>query len=92
MLYERAFGSLQKGNLVKVNKDRPIAIFSGEKDPVGGKNASNVKKLAEMYKRLGVKNVSIKIYKDCRHEILNELNNKEVYKDMLDAINGFVGK
>jgi len=45
-----------------------------------------------MYKGLGVKNVSIKIYKDCRHEILNELNNKEVYKDMLDAINGFVGK
>lgn len=82
----------KKENLAKVNKDRPIAIFSGENDPVGGKNASNVKKLAEMYKGLGVKNVSIKIYKDCRHEILNELNNKEVYKDMLDAINGFVGK
>lgn len=35
----------KKENLAKVNKDRPIAIFSGEKDPVGGKNASNVKNL-----------------------------------------------
>ncbi len=82
----------KKENLAKVKKDRPIAIFSGEKDPVGGKNACNVKKLEKMYKELGVENVSIKIYEGARHEILNEKNNSEVYADMLAKINEFCNK
>src|SRR5574344_598802 len=73
-------------NLAKIDKTKPIYIFSGENDPVGGKKAVNAKKLEEMYKKLGVKDVNLKIYPDCRHEILNEINNKEVYADMLAAI------
>lgn len=79
-------------NLAKVKTDKPIAIFSGECDPVGGKKASNVKKLYNMYKDLGVQKVTVKIYPNARHEILNETNNKEVYADILEAINEFVKK
>lgn len=77
--------SYKKDNLAQIDKNKPIAIFSGDKDPVGG-NGKLVKKLYEQYKNLGVKNVSIKLYPDARHEILNEINNKEVYADMLAKI------
>jgi Lysophospholipase len=77
-------------NLAKIDKSKPIAIFSGEDDPVGGKKAANVKKLFNMYKGAGVENVSIKIYPGARHEILNEINKKEVYADILAAIREFV--
>ncbi|HKL94766.1 MAG TPA: alpha/beta hydrolase [Clostridia bacterium] len=76
-------------NLAAIDKKLPIAIFSGSQDPVGG-NGKLVKKLFERYKALGIEDVSIKIYEGGRHEILNETNNKEVYADFLQAIEGFV--
>ena len=77
--------SYKKDNLAQIDKNKPIAIFSGDKDPVGG-NGKLVKKLYEQYKNLGVKDVSIKLYPDARHEILNEINNQEVYADILARI------
>ncbi|MEG2540952.1 MAG: alpha/beta hydrolase [Clostridia bacterium] len=78
--------SYEAENLAKINKDMPISIFSGSCDPVGG-NGKLVTKLYEMYKEVGVKNVTMKLYKDARHEILNEINNQEVYADILTAMN-----
>ena len=37
-----------------------------------------------------MKDVSIKLYKDGRHEMLNELNKDEVYSDILAWINSKV--
>lgn len=34
-----------------------------------------------------MKDVTMKLYKDGRHEMLNEINNKEVYGDILAWIN-----
>ncbi len=82
--------SYLKENLDKIDKNIPIAIFSGDKDPVGGKGKL-VTALYEQYKNLGVKNVSVKLYEDARHEILNEINNKEVYQDFLAKLNEFLG-
>ncbi len=76
-------------NLAKIDLDKPIAIFSGDKDPVGGKGKL-VQKLYDQYKELGVKNLSIKLYPDARHEILNETNNQEVYNDVLAAIGSMI--
>ncbi|MCQ2603132.1 MAG: alpha/beta hydrolase, partial [Clostridia bacterium] len=80
--------SYKDENLAKVDKSKPIAIFSGDKDPVGG-NGKLVGKLYDMYKGLGV-NATIKLYPDARHEILNEINNQEVYADFLEAINSMI--
>lgn len=76
-------------NLAKISKDSKIAIFSGDKDPVGS-NGKLVKALYEQYKALDIKSLSIKLYPDARHEILNEINNTEVYLDMLGAINNMI--
>lgn len=65
----------------KIPKDLPVYIFSGEKDPVGT-CCKSVKSLISDYKKLGLKNVSYKFYKDGRHEMLNEINRDEVMKDV----------
>ena len=36
---------------------------------------------------MGYKNINRKLYKNMSHEILNELENKTVYKDILEWIN-----
>lgn len=77
--------SYKSDNLAGIDKNKPIAIFSGAQDPVGGAGKL-VKKLYDMYKNLGVKDVTMKLYDGARHEILNETNNAEVYADFLAAI------
>lgn len=64
-------------------KELPIYIFSGDKDPVG-EMGKGVKKVARQYKNAGIYDVTLKLYKDGRHEMLNEVNKKEVYKDVLN--------
>lgn len=71
-----------KKNLQTVPKDLPIYIFSGGKDPVG-KSGKGVKRLVETYKSLGVKDLTFKLYKDGRHDMLNEINKDEVIEDIL---------
>lgn len=60
----------------------PILLVAGDNDPVG-EYGKGVKKLYDVYKKAGL-NVSMKLYKGARHEILNEINKKEVISDILD--------
>lgn len=64
-------------------KNLPILIVSGTKDPVGD-YSKGVTKVYEQLKSQGAENVSLKLYPDARHEILNETNKHEVYGDILD--------
>ncbi|UAM96550.1 alpha/beta hydrolase [Polaribacter litorisediminis] len=64
-------------------QDLPIYIFSGDKDPVG-EMGKGVKKVAANYKKAGIKNLTLKLYEGGRHEMLNEVNKKEVEKDVLN--------
>ena len=80
----------KKENLAKIDLKKPIAIFSGDSDPVGG-NGKLVKKLYEQYKNLGVEDVTLKLYEGARHEILNETNRQEVFDDFLARINEMLG-
>lgn len=70
-----------KNNFNLIPKDLPIYILSGDKDPVGnfGKGVIN---LYNRYKNLGVKNLDYNLYKDGRHEMLNEINRYEVFEDI----------
>ncbi len=72
----------KKKFLRKIRKDLDIFIISGSDDPVTGYGAS-VKKLHDMYIKLGVKNVQTRIYEGLRHEILNEDRKEEVYADVV---------
>lgn len=79
--------NLYKSNkLDNINKELPILVISGEMDPVG-KYGKSVKKLYDQYLNLGIKNLSIKLYKGARHELLNEVNKEEVYEYILNWIN-----
>ncbi len=73
-------------NLKAMKKDMPVYFMSGDKDPVG-ECGKGVKLAYENFKKAGMKDVSIKLYKDGRHEMLNELNRDEVYADILSWIN-----
>lgn len=68
-------------NLEKMSKTMPIILLSGEQDPVGN-FGKDIIKLHEKYKKLGINDASYKLYKDDRHEILNELDREIVYKDI----------
>ncbi len=78
-------GSTKKNLIRQTKKELPIYVISGEKDPVGG-YGREIKKLLSVYKKSGFTNVSSKLYPDCRHELLNELNNDEVYSDIIQWI------
>lgn len=63
-----------------------LLIISGEKD-IFGNMGIGPKWLYDKYKKNGVKDVELKIYPDCRHDLLHELNLAEVYQDILNWLN-----
>jgi len=77
-----------KLEIKNVPKDLPIYIFSGDKDPVG-KNGKGVLKLVKAYKEHGINDLSYKLYKDRRHEMLNEINKEEVMIDVIKWLNKY---
>ena len=78
-------------NIKKMNKNITIIFLSGEMDPVGEKGKS-VKKAYDYFKKAGIKDVSMKLYKDLRHDILHEDNAEQIYQDILEFINEKVVK
>ncbi|MFS1515966.1 alpha/beta hydrolase [Bacillus sp. SCS-151] len=72
----------RRDNILKIRKDLPIYLFSGAKDPVGN-FSKGVSKVYEAYKAAGIEDVTCKLYKDGRHEMLNETNRDEVYEDIM---------
>jgi len=65
-----------------IRKDLPVLIISGELDPVGGKEACP--KVEQSLKALGLKDVSMILYPEDRHEILNETDREKVFSDLLN--------
>lgn len=69
-------------NLAKMDKTLPVLFVSGAKDPVGNMSRG-VLACIDAFKRSGLRSISIKLYPDGRHEMLNESNKDEVYQDIL---------
>lgn len=79
----RGIAAAQKDeNLRRLRKDLPILLVSGAEDPVGD-YGEGVRKVYDEYLRTGMTDVRMKLYPDDRHEILNELNYKDVYEEIL---------
>ena len=70
-------------SLCKLSKDKPIYLFSGEKDPVG-MSGKGVLRLVEIYRKQGVKDLEYHLYPNGRHEMLHEVNREQVAADILD--------
>ena len=69
----------------KIRHDLPILIISGDKDPVGN-YGKGVKKVYDRLAGAGVKDVTIRLYVDGRHELFNETNKEVVIKNTVDWI------
>ena len=69
-------------NLSKMDKATPVYFFSGALDPVGD-SGKGVQRAYQSFLNAGCQDVSIHLYPNGRHEILNELNREEVYSDLL---------
>lgn len=85
-LFKLLKNTYKKKNYEVKNKDLKIFFIAGSNDPVI-KNKEEWTKSVEFMKTLGYTDVYKKLYKEMRHEILNEIGHQEVYEDILDFIN-----
>ncbi len=69
----------------KTIKNIPILMISGDKDPVGA-CGKGVTKVYNKLKQSGVEDITLKLYEEGRHEILNETNRNDVYNDIIQWI------
>ena len=78
-------------NVARMKKNLPVLFFSGDKDPVGD-YGRGVIRAYKSFLRAGMTDVTMKLYHNARHEMLNELNKAEVYQDILSWLNGKAGR
>ena len=71
----------QPRNLARMDLDTPIYFFSGSRDPVGGMG-QGVAHVAKLFDAAGCRDVTVKLYPDGRHEMLNEINRQEVMEEL----------
>lgn len=71
----------QPANLANMNASLPVFFIAGGDDPVGP-YGKGVEKCADVFRKAGMTDVSVKIYPLCRHEILNEIHKEEIYGDV----------
>ena len=71
-------------SLARVPAGLPLLITGGECDPVGGDRGMT--RLMMHYAQSGHQRISVKIFPDGRHEMLNESNRDEVTANWLDWI------
>lgn len=81
----------QRKNLKSMDQNLPVFFLAGGDDPVGN-YGEGVRKTAEAFRKAGVKNTKLRIYPLCRHELLNEINKEEIYKDIVDWMEGILSQ
>jgi len=80
-LFDTIWYDNRRENMEKMPKKLPLFVVSGEDDPVGG-FGKGVKALYNTYEKLGMQDITWKLYPEDRHEILNELDRELVYDDI----------
>ena len=73
-------------NIAKIPREMPILFISGEADPVGG-YGEGVQKVHDMFTLAGNEQLDMLMYDGARHEVLNEINRKDVYEDLYAWLN-----
>ena len=75
-----------KENAAKMNKAMPVYFMSGAADPVG-EYGKGVERAYKMFCDVGMRDVTIRLYPEARHETLKEINYRDVFRDILNWIN-----
>lgn len=71
----------RQDNVNNMPKSLPVHFIAGEKDPVGN-YGEGVRKAFDSFRKAGMEQVTLKLYPQDRHELLNELDKKQVYEDL----------
>lgn len=85
-LYQGMENLYERNKKENISKNIPIYIFAGNQDPVG-RSGEDVKLIENAYKNMGLTNVVCHIYDKGRHEMLNEVNKKEVMINLIKWLN-----
>lgn len=72
-----------KKNLLQIRHTLPIYLFGGNCDPVG-RMGKGIPALSKKLTQTGHNKITAKLYKNGRHEMLNETCKKAVYQDITD--------
>jgi len=76
-------------NIDKTPKDVPLYLISGADDPVG-ELSQGVMRAYKAFLKADVQDVSLKLYPNMRHEILNDFCKTEVMEDILNWLNDHI--
>ncbi len=68
--------------LRKIRDDLPVYIFSGSDDPVG-QRLEGVRVLIDRYRSAGLTSIAHDFYSGARHEMLHEINRRDVITNLL---------
>lgn len=79
----------KKAYIQRISKNLPIYIQGGGMDPVSDMG-KGLQALKEQYDALGIRRVELTVYEGARHEIFNETNKDQVYKDTLAFIQSLI--
>lgn len=85
-LYKLMDNAFKMDNYKMQNKSLPIFLIAGSDDPVI-QSENKFLELVDFLKELGYKDVTSKLYKGLKHEILNEEERDTIYKDILNFLN-----
>lgn len=65
----------------KMRSSMPLLVVSGDSDPVGNLGEGTTAAF-EAFKKGGIKDATLKLYKGDRHEILHEMDREQVFQDL----------
>lgn len=80
-LVESTIYDNKMSNIARMNKDLPVLFISGDQDPVGNMG-KGVQAAYDKFVAAGMRDVTIRLYQNDRHEILNETDRATVYQDL----------
>ena len=86
-LAELALRAGDKRLMANIPRELPMLIISGAEDPVG-EMGKGVRRMYELYKACGLKNIKLDIRPGDRHEVHNEEDRFQVFEEIKDFVYG----
>lgn len=80
-LFALISGAKKSEKAKKIPKALPVFVVSGEEDPVGD-YGKGVEKAFRSLQAAGVQDLTLKLYSDDRHELLNEPDREQIMQDI----------
>lgn len=70
-------------HIAAMEKTLPVLFIAGDRDPVGN-YGKGVTLCAKAFQDAGMEQVTVKLYPECRHDVLNELEKLTVWMDLVE--------